>query len=86
MDLFSMKCNEVSSSEFWGVYGFGIAFGSLSFNSCFAGEIAWYVLLWILLAFSGSLVSVKEWRLLGELLSINILWNHEFSDVFKFWS
>ena len=31
-DLFSMKCNEVSSSEFWGVYGFGIAFGSLSFN------------------------------------------------------
>ena len=32
MDLFSMKCNEVSSSEFWGVYGFGIAFGSLSFN------------------------------------------------------
>ena len=28
-----MKCNEVSSSEFWGVYGFGIAFGSLSFNA-----------------------------------------------------
>ena len=23
LDLFSLECNEVSSSEFWGVYGFG---------------------------------------------------------------
>ena len=22
LDLFSLECNEVSSSEFWGVYGF----------------------------------------------------------------
>ena len=28
-----MKCNEMSSSEFWGVYGFGMALGSLSFNA-----------------------------------------------------
>ena len=28
-----LKCNELSSSEFWGVYGFGIALGSLSFNA-----------------------------------------------------
>ena len=28
LDLFSLKCNEVSSSEFW-----GIALGSLSFNA-----------------------------------------------------
>ena len=33
LDLFSLECNEVSSSEVWGVYGFGIAFGSLSFNA-----------------------------------------------------
>ena len=33
LDLFSLKCNEVSSSEFWYVYGFGMALGSLSFNS-----------------------------------------------------
>ena len=33
MDLFSLECNEVSNSEFWGVYGFGIALGSLSFNA-----------------------------------------------------
>ena len=33
LDLFSLKCNEVSSSEFWSVYGLGIALGSLSFNA-----------------------------------------------------
>ena len=33
LDLFSLKCNEVSSSEFWVIYGFGIALGSLSFNA-----------------------------------------------------
>ena len=33
MDLLSLKCNEVSSSEFWGVDGFGMALGSLSFNA-----------------------------------------------------
>ena len=33
MDLLSLKCLEVSSSEFLGVYGFGMALGSLSFNA-----------------------------------------------------
>ena len=32
LDLFSLECNEVSSSEFWGVCGFGMALGSPSFN------------------------------------------------------
>ena len=32
LDLFSLECNEVSSSEFCGVYGFGMALGSLYFN------------------------------------------------------
>ena len=32
LDLFSLECNEVSSSEFWGVYGFRMALGSPSFN------------------------------------------------------
>ena len=31
LDLFSLECNEVSSSEFWGVYGFGVTFGCLCF-------------------------------------------------------
>ena len=33
LDFFSLECNEVSSSEFWGVDGFGMALGSLSFNA-----------------------------------------------------
>ena len=28
LDLFSLECNEVSSSEFCGVSGFGVTFGS----------------------------------------------------------
>ena len=28
LNLFSLECNEVSSSEFWGVFGFGVTFGS----------------------------------------------------------
>ena len=33
LDLFFLECNEVSSSEFWGVYGLGMALGSLYFNA-----------------------------------------------------
>ena len=33
LDLFSLKCNEVSSSEFWSVYGFGVTLGSLYINA-----------------------------------------------------
>ena len=33
LDLFYLECNEVSSSEFWGVYGFGMAFSNLSFSA-----------------------------------------------------
>ena len=91
LDLFSLECNEVSSSEFWGVCEFGMALISLSFNaqsyvSCFAGELVWYVLHWKLLPPGWSLVLVWVWSLLGELFSINFPWNQEFSDVLKFWS
>ena len=33
LDFFSLECNEVSSSEFWGVYGFEMALDSLYFNT-----------------------------------------------------
>ena len=33
LDLLSLECNEVSSSECWGVYGFGMTFGHLYFNA-----------------------------------------------------
>ena len=32
LDLFSLECNKVSSSEFWAVYGFSIALGNQPFN------------------------------------------------------
>ena len=32
LDLFSLECNKMSSSEFGVVYGFGMALGSPSFN------------------------------------------------------
>ena len=33
LDFFSLECNEVSSSEFWDVFGFGVTFGCLYFNA-----------------------------------------------------
>ena len=33
MDFSSLQCNEVSSSEFWGIYEFGMDLGSLTFNA-----------------------------------------------------
>ena len=41
---------------------------------------------WNLLAVGWILVLVQAWRLLGELLSINVPWSQEFSDVLKFWN
>ena len=63
LDLFSLECNEVSSSEFWGVYGFGVTLDSLYFNAygcvpAIGGDLVWYVLLWNLLVLGWSLVSV----------------------------
>ena len=62
LDLFSLKCNEVSSSEFFGIYGFGMALGSLLmlravFLLCWRISMV-YVLLWNLLALELSLVSL----------------------------
>ena len=33
LGLFSLECKEVSSSEFGGVYGFGVTLGSLEINA-----------------------------------------------------
>ena len=32
LDLLFMECNEVSSSEFWVIYGFGVTLSSLYFS------------------------------------------------------
>ena len=54
--------------------------------SCVAGEFAWYVLLWNLLALGWWLVSVYVWRLLDDLLLINVPCSQEFSGVLRFWA
>lgn len=60
--LFSLEGFAVSRSEFWGVYGFAMALGTLSANiqHCvlFAGELAWGMLHWELAGSWWSLVSV----------------------------
>jgi len=33
LDLFSLECNEVFISEFWGIYGLDVTLGSLYFNA-----------------------------------------------------
>ena len=43
MDLFSLGCNEMSSSEFWGVCGFGMALDSPSFNVQGCVPICWII-------------------------------------------
>ena len=58
----SLKCSKVSSSEFWSVYGFGMAFGSLSFNAQAVFLLFWRISMvclaleligsWVELAFS----------------------------------
>ena len=51
---------------------------------CVAGEFAWYVLLWNLLALGWCLVSDIE--AFDELLSINVPWSQEFSGVLRVWT
>ena len=76
LDPFSLECNEVHSSQFYGVYGFGVILAPciyvLRVCSCFVGELAWYVLLLNLLTLEWSMVSVYVWRLLDAFLSVNV--------------
>ena len=55
LDFFFLECNDMSCSEFLDVSGFGVTLGSLYIE---AGEFAWYVLLWNLLALGWCLVSI----------------------------
>ena len=64
LSFFSLECTEVSSNELWDVYGLGVTLGSLYIGAqgSVAGEFAWYVLPWNLLALLWCLVSVSVWR------------------------
>ena len=62
LDFFSLEYNEVSISEFWRVYGFGVALNSLSFNAQAVFLLFWRISMvclaleligsWVELAFS----------------------------------
>ena len=60
LDLLSLECNEVSSSECWGVYGFGMTLGSLSFN---ARAVFWHC--WRMSVVCLALELVSSWVELG---------------------
>ena len=45
LDLFSLECNEVSRSEFLGVYGFGVTFGHLYFCAWVMSLLCWRIYL-----------------------------------------
>ena len=90
LDLFCLECNEVSSSEFWGFYGSSMTFGS----SILMIRVV-FLLCWRIIVVCLSLDLVDSWmklgfsvgvETLGALLSINVPWSLEFSDILKFWS
>ena len=70
----SMVCSNFGQPVHW----------SSGLFSCVAGEFVWYFLLRSLLALGWCLVSVKVWRLLDYLLSINVPWSQEFSGILRF--
>ena len=75
LDLVSLKGSTISNSVFWGVYGLGMALGSLSAN----GQCCVSVLLKVwceesgmeLSGLCGGLILVLRLRPLGELSSKN---------------
>ena len=60
LDLFSLECNEVPISEFWRVYGFDMALGSLSFNAqcCVPALLENYQIVGLALELVGSWVKL----------------------------
>ena len=87
LDIFSLECSAVSSSEFFGAYGFSMALCSPSFNVQDCVSV-------LLENYHGVSCTRSCWLLVGacfflgggDLLCINIPWDQEVSDVLKFWS
>ena len=91
LDLVSLKGSTISKSVFWGVYGLGMALGSISANrqDYFPDLLKdWHGVsgYWSLLAFEWGLDLVLSWRPLGGLLPINIPWGWQFSGRSKSWA
>ena len=67
LDDFSLKNNEVSSSEFWDIYVFGIALGSLSFNAQGCVPYCWRISMICL-----ALELVGSWVDLGFSVGVDV--------------
>ena len=70
LDLISLKGSSISSSRFWGVYGFGIALGILSAGvqccvSVFVKGLAWGIWALVLADLWLLFILVSRWRYLG---------------------
>ena len=90
LDFFSLECNEVSSSEFWGVSRLGVTLSSRILRLRAVFLCCWRICLvclalelvgsWVVLGFSESMEAFDE------LLAINVPWHQEFSGVLRFWT
>ena len=68
LNLFSLECSEVSSSEFWGICGIGVALGSLSFNVQGCVSVCWRISMVCL-----ALELVGSWVDLSFIVSMQTL-------------
>ena len=78
-----MKCPVMRCQWVWSDFGQPVYWSS-GLCSCVAGEFAWCVLLWNLLALGWCLVFSVGMDVFDELLSINVPWSQEFSGVLRF--
>ena len=90
LDLFSLECNEVSSSDFW--VSMGLAW---LWTACLLMLKAVFLCCWRINMVCLSLELVGSWVQLGfsvdmeafyELLLINVPWSQEFSGVLRIWT
>ena len=83
--FFSLECNEMSSNELWGVYGFGVTLGCLYLGAQGCVPYCWRICLvclalklvgpCVVLGFSAGMEEFDE------LLSINVPWSQELPGV-----
>ena len=69
LDLFSLECNEVFSSEFWGVYGFGMLW-----EACILMFRAVFLCCWRISMVCLALELVGCWVELGFSVGMEAFW------------
>ena len=69
LDLFSLECNEVFNSEFWGVYGFGMLW-----EACILMFRAVFLHCWRISMVCLVLELVGSWVVLGFSVGMEAFW------------